>query len=185
MHKLPFEFAAVRSSGEKCTFTVRCCVPEDLEEIVGLQDKVSASIAQKDLFVMTKKEEFLESLKIDYCICADCGGIMTAFSLMVLPRDSYRNYGTYLDYSKERMASCVSFDTTFVLPDFRGFRLQKLFFDLREEYAREIGAGEELSTISPDNSYSLSNARASGFETVMTHTIYHGLDRCIMRKIIS
>ena len=53
MHKLPFEFAAVRSSGEKCTFTVRCCVPEDLEEIVGLQDKVSASIAQKDLFVMS------------------------------------------------------------------------------------------------------------------------------------
>ena len=109
---------------------------------------------------------------------------MIAFTLMVAARPGYRNYGEYLDYTPEQLAKTVSMDTSFVLPEYRGFGLQQFFFELREQAATELlGATEALTTIAPDNEYSLNNAYKTGYEEIRRMTIYGGLERCILRKV--
>ena len=51
------------------------------------------------------------------------------------------------------------------------------------EAAKEDGCTEAVTTIAPDNEFSLANAYKTGYEVVKTMTIYGGLERCILRKI--
>ena len=184
MVKMPLSVVMEKKNGEEKDFILRRCCPDDLDAIVKLQDAVYDELEEKRLFVKTKREEFAESLELDQCFCFEDEGRMAAFTLMVAGRPGYRNYGEYLGYSPEEMAKTVSMDTTFVHPDYRGFGLQKYFFDLRERVATEVlGAEQALTTISSENVYSLNNARKSGFEEVKRVTIYGGLERCILRKV--
>jgi hypothetical protein len=45
------------------------------------------------------------------------------------------------------------------------------------------GAAEALTTISPDNAYSLANALRAGYTVVTQTSMYDGLDRYILRKV--
>ena len=184
MQKLPCEIIMKRHNGEEKTFILRRCVPEDLDEIVALQDEVYDYISDKKIFQKTEADEFAESIELDQCFCFMDGNKMIAFTLMVAARPGYRNYGEYLDYTPEQLAKTVSMDTSFVLPEYRGFGLQQFFFELREQAATELlGATEALTTIAPDNEYSLNNAYKTGYEEIRRMTIYGGLERCILRKV--
>ena len=184
MQKLPCEMKMKKKGGEEKTFLLRRCVPEDVDQIVALQDAVYEQIPDKKIFQKTGKEEFEESIELDQCFCFMDGDVMAAFTLMVSGRPGYRNYGEYLEYTPKQIAKTVSMDTSFVLPEYRGYGLQKYFFDLREEAAKDLlGATEALTTIAPDNEYSLNNAFKSGYEEVKRMTIYGGLERCILRKV--
>ena len=183
MQNLPCEMKMKRKSGEEKTFLLRRCVPEDVDTIVALQDEVYDNIPNKEIFQKTTADEFAESIELDQCFCFMDGDVMAAFTLMVSGRPGYRNYGEYLGYSPEQMAKTVSMDTSFVLPVYRGFGLQKYFFELREQAAVDLlGATEALTTISPNNEYSLNNAYKTGYEEIKRMSIYGGLERCILRK---
>lgn len=183
MQKLPCEMTMRRKSGEEKTFLLRRCVPEDVDQIVALQDAVYDMIPDKNIFVKTNRDEFLESIELDYCFCFMDGDEMAAFTLGVSGRLGYRNYGEYLEYDEEHLLKTACMDTSFVAPNYRGFGLQKYFFDLREQAAIEHGETEALTTISPDNEYSLNNAYKSGYEEVARMTIYGGIERSILRKV--
>lgn len=184
MQKLPQSIEMRRKNGEVKEFVLRRCSAGDLDAIVALQDSVYNELEDKRLFVKTKREEFAESLQLDQCFCFMDAGRMAAFTLMVSGRSGYRNYGEYLGYSPEQMSKTVSMDTSFVHPDYRGYGLQKCFFDLREQVATEVlGAKEALTTIAADNIYSLNNARRSGYEEVKRMTVYGDLERCMLRKV--
>lgn len=184
MQKLPCEMTMKKRSGEEKTFLLRRCVPEDVDAVVELQAEVYEHIPDKKIFQNTERDEFLESIELDQCFCFMDGEKMIAFTLMVAPRPGYRNYGEYLDYSEEQMAKTVSMDTSFVLPEYRGYGIQEYCFALREQAARELlQADEALTTISPDNAPSLNNAYKSGYEEVARMTIYGGLERSILRKV--
>lgn len=183
MMQLPCDMEMSRKSGETKVFTLRRCDESDVDAIVKLQQDVYDALPDKSIFVNTKPEEFLESVKLDYCFCFMDGDEMAAFTLGVSGRVSYRNYGEYLDYDDEHLMKTTSMDTSFVSPKYRGFGLQKFFFELREEAAKEDGCTEAVTTIAPDNEFSLANAYKTGYEVVKTMTIYGGLERCILRKI--
>lgn len=184
MQNLPCEMTMKRKSGEEKTFLLRRCVPEDVDAIVALQAEVYDHIPDKKIFQNTEADEFAESIELDQCFCFMDGDVMAAFTLMVSGRPGYRNYGEYLKYTPEQLAKTVSMDTSFVLPAYRGFGLQKYFFELREQAAIDLlGATEALTTIAPDNEYSLNNAYKTGYEEVARMTIYGGLERCILRKV--
>jgi len=163
----------------------RLCRPEDLEEILALQTRVYDRIENKDIFVLTTREELEESLEKDICIGAFDGDILVAFTLMVTRPDSERNLARYLDYGADKSARCVTYDTTFVHPDYKGYGLQKVFIRLKDLIALNLGAAEALATVSPDNPYSLNNLQASGFEVVKRKEMYSGVDRLILRKKLS
>lgn len=185
MQEMPTGVVMRKKSGDEKEFVLRRCCIEDLDAIVDLQEAVYDALEEKTLFVKTKRDEFAESLELDQCFCFMDEDRMAAFTLMVAGRPGYRNYGEYLGYSPEEIAKTVSMDTTFVHPNYRGYGLQKYFFDLRERVAKEVlGAEQALTTISSENVYSLNNARRSGFEEIKRVTIYGGLERCILRKML-
>ena len=176
------EVRLARRSGEQETFVIRRCAMEDLAKILALQEKILAEIRDPAIFAATAEESFVESIREDYCLGAFCGEALAAMTLMVTGRYSERNYAHYLAYPKEAYASCVSMDLTMVDPAYRGYGLQLLFTELREEEAQRLGASEALVTISPDNEHSLHNLMRAGYEIVCTKELYGGLPRHVLRN---
>ena len=160
---------------------VRCgCA--DADRILALQEEVLRGMPDASLFACTSKEEIGESLREDWCLAAMDGGEMAAFTLMVVNRVSPRNAGTYLGYEEARLLKCVTYDTTFVHPRYRGLGLQRELGRLKDEAACALGAEEALATVSPENGPSLHNLLLRGFEVSGDRMLYSGVRRYIMRK---
>ncbi|MBQ6583495.1 MAG: hypothetical protein IJH77_06710 [Mogibacterium sp.] len=174
-----------KKSGQEEVFLIRRCCPEDYGQIVALQDTICEGMPDDGVFVRIGNDHFAESLREDYCIGAYCGEEIAAFSLMVVNRRSKRNYARYAGYPEERMEHCVSMDLTMVHPDYRGYGLQRLFTEYREEEAIRLGATEAFVTISPGNVHSLANLTASGYEIIRTMDLYDGHPRHILRKYLT
>lgn len=160
---------------------IRPCTLDDLDEIVRLQEIVYANMPDKNMLSITNRDEIEESLRLDKCYCAEVDGEMIAFSMLVAPRISYRNTGTYLGYSDDRLKKTATMDLSLVKPGHRGHNMQRRMIKIRLDDAKELGAEEVLSTVEPHNSYSLNNLVGSGFEVITTKVIYDGLTRNILR----
>ena len=115
---------------------IRLCTREELEDILELQGRVYDLLPAKDMFVLTTAEEMAESLEQDVCIGAYYNGAMIGFTLMVVSPDSTRNLGHYLGYSPQWLNRCVTYDTTFIDPAYRGRGLQRMFICLKDKYAK-------------------------------------------------
>ena len=170
--------------GKVAEFMIRPCSIKDFSSIMRLQTSVWENLPSNDLFVFTEAEDIKESLEIDFCIGVFFDNELVAFSLMVKNRLSHRNYGYYLGYDPERLLKCVSFDTTFVSPLFRGFGLQRMLTIIRIDEAIRSGASEALATVSPNNLHSLRNLQNAGFEVIDHQVLYQGKERYILRKQI-
>ncbi|HHW94650.1 MAG TPA: GNAT family N-acetyltransferase [Mogibacterium sp.] len=160
---------------------IREATMDDLEEALALQDSVYQALENKNVFAPTTREELIESLKEDRCFCVIKDGEMAAFSILVSPRISDRNFGTYLGYDDEKLLKTASVDTCYVSPKHRGKKLQQKLILKRLEAAREEGATEALTTVDPTNSYSFNNLKSCGMEVAKEVVIYGGLNRYIMR----
>lgn len=165
--------------------TIRLCKKGELTEIVSLQDNVYNSVTEKKTFVYSTQEELHASLESDVCIGGYHQSNLIAFTLMVSNADSPRNLGFYLNYSREQCLKCVTYDTTFIQPEYKGYGLQRLFISLKDATAKELGANEALATVSPDNMTSLNNLLASGFEIADEKKMYGAFNRFIMRKSLA
>ena len=173
-----------RDGTERC-FTLRRCVPEDLDAVLALQDAVVRAMPQRHLFVPETREELAESLEQDLCLCASAEGEgMVMFSLMISNRQTERNLGHALGRSGEQLRETVTYSSTFVLPGYRGYGLQRLAHGIEDEEALRLGAKEALATVAPDNAYSLNNLLSCGFRILARREMYGGLDRLIVGKAL-
>ncbi len=161
---------------------IRRCAEEELSDIMRLQKHVHDTMADKDAFVLTTEEELAESLASDICLGAYNDGGLIAFTLIITTPDSPRNLGCHLNYSRELYRKCVTYDTTFVHPSYTGYGLQSIFLSIKDALAARMGACEALATVSPDNTVSLNNLKAAGFEIAGEKTMYGGRRRYMMRK---
>lgn len=161
--------------------SIRQCKKDDLDAIIALQSVVYNSIAVKQTFVFSTTEELAESLSADVCLGAYRHTQLIAFTLIIKPYSS-RNLGFYLDYSDEECLKCVTYDTTFVHPEYTGYGLQRLFLKLKDSIAKAIGASAALATVSPDNTMSLNNLIENGFVIIDEKQMYGDFYRYIMRK---
>lgn len=171
-----------RKNGDSKEFRIRLCGPADLDEILLLQDEVKRSIAKDDIFVMDTRGELQESLELDCCIGAYADGRLAAFSLSIANRITDRNLGRKLGAPDEELKNYVTYDTTFVHPDYRGYGLQQYFMPIKDEDARERGALFALCTVSPDNPHSLHNTTSTGFQVIRKCVMYGGVERYILKK---
>lgn len=175
-------FTLPRKSGETEEFLIRRCTEADLSDIMDLQLKVYNGLCDPGLYAIVGEEDIAESLREDYCYGTYHEGKMIAFTMMIANRVSHRNYGTYVGYPDERLPDCVSLEITIVDSDYRGFGLQRLFVNIREEEALRHGAKESFVTIAPNNTFSLNNLLKSGYEIIETRPLYEGAVRHILRK---
>lgn len=184
MRTLPYTITLAHKNGTAPrTFTIRACTPDDLLPIMALQEEVRKSVDNPATFATVSSAEASESLFLDRVYCAVADGKLAAVTAMIVNRPSARNAGSHIGYTEEEQRKCVTMEVTFIAPSCRGYGLQEIFFGLREEVALELGATEALTTISPDNEYSLNNALRSGYTVVAEKALYGGLQRSILRKV--
>ena len=155
-------------------FTVRPITPEDVKDVLALQEYVMRCLSDKNLLMGETEAEILESIDLDFCVGVFDGKRIIAFSLMVVNRETPRNLGQKLGFPPQ---DSVYFDITFVHPDYRGMGLQAYFLSLRDEIARQLGAKLAFVTVSPFNEHSLKNVKNSGFQVYDRRIMYSGVDR--------
>jgi len=159
---------------------VRLLRPDEVDAAVALQDRVYACMPDRSLLALTGREEIEESTEKDVCIGVFDGERLAAFAMMVVNRVSEtRNTGQKNGFPPEE---CVSFDTAFVDPDYRGLGLQRCLLQAREDVARQLGAKYALVTVAPENEFSLRNVMGQGFEIHARRQLYGGLDRYVLKK---
>jgi len=185
MRDLPYTIELSRRNGETKTFEYRRATMDDIAEIEDLQNRVYDNLPDKRILCVATHEDLLESLPLDPCFCVTCDGRIVAFTMAVANRICERNYGHYLGYTDEQLLKTMSFDISFVDPEYRGFGLQADFFLLRQEACEDLGATEGLTSIAPANEHSLANAYKTGFEIVDTRPLYGGNERHILRKVFN
>lgn len=159
---------------------VRLVRMDEVDLVMELQARVHACMPDPSLLALTDREEVEESARLDVCLGIFDGERLAAFALMVVNRESaHRNTGQKNGLPPEE---CVSFDTAFVDPDYRGMGLQRRLLQAREEIALQLGAKYALVTVSPANEFSLRNILNQGFEIIARKQLYGGLDRYVLKK---
>ncbi len=185
MMNLPFSLELMDGKGDPLTIDFRRATPEDIDNVLALQDTIVENITNKDIYATYNREETLLSLNEDICFAAEHDGKFIAYSVLIPnSADNPRNYGNYMGYDRERLAVTASLDLTMVAPGFRGRGIQRIFNKLRIGAALETGAKEAFTTISPDNPYSYRNFLVLNFEIVDTRTMYGGKERYILHKYL-
>lgn len=160
--------------------TVRLIRPDEVDLVMNLQARVHAHMPDPSLLAAEDREQVEESVGPDACLGIFDGDRIIAFALMVANRESEeRNTGQKNGYPPEE---CVSFDTAFVDPDYRGLGMQKYLLEVREQIARQMGAKRALVTVAPQNVHSLRNVQGFGFEVIARKQLYGGLDRYVLMK---
>lgn len=159
---------------------VRIVGEDEVDAVMDLQERVHQNMPDPSQLAMTDRDEIAESTRLDVCLGVFDGNRLAAFALMVVNRDSMeRNNGQKNGLPPK---DCVSFDTAFVDPDYRGLGLQRCLLKAREEIAMQLGAKHALVTVSPENSFSLNNILSQGFEIIARKQLYGGLDRYVLKK---
>jgi len=160
--------------------TMRQMNMEEAQRAMDLQHMVWRSMQDPALLAETSLDEIRESMAEDICLGVFDEETLAAFSLMVINRASEtRNGGQKNGFPPEE---CVTFDTIFVHPDYRGLGLQRKLFDHQAELAEKLGAKRIFATVAPQNEYSLNNMLACGFEVLDRKLLYGNRDRYIMMK---
>jgi len=159
---------------------VRRMHPDEADLAVMLQTRVLETMPDSSLLAETDRDEIAESMHVDLCLGTFDGARLAAFGLMVVNRESQtRNIGQKNGLAPEE---CVSVDTIFVDPDYRGLGLQRYLLIAMMDLARSLGAKQALVTVAPNNEFSLKNVMDQGFEIMVRKLLYGGRDRYVLKK---
>lgn len=162
------------------------------EKLMHLQETVRSAMPDDRMFFPLSEDEMKDSLRNDIvlvavpvvddrriCCTPDMEVGLAAFAVLVVNRESEdRNlaYDAGLDPLKT-----VTFDAVAVSPDYRGFGLHGIFITCSVELAAQLGADRVLTTVDPENTFSMANFLKKGF-TVSVPELrkYGGLRRSLL-----
>ncbi|MEE1085920.1 MAG: GNAT family N-acetyltransferase [Schaedlerella sp.] len=166
----------------KSDLMFRHCSLDDLNAIMNLQQKICDGMKEADWFAATSREDntaFLTSPNTIIGVFDDKK--LIAFASGVFSGMDESNLAWDLEWSEEKAMKCATLDTIVVDADYRGLGLQRTLIQLCVEYFRNIMPDcTILTTICPDNIYSLRNGLSEGFEILMRKKKYGGVDRYIL-----
>ncbi len=155
----------------------------DTEAFIRLVREVRQGMVQKDWFYLDPPEDvraMMENGTMQFWAAMDGETMAAVFSILQPGLDSY-NYGRDLDFSEEALLRVVHMDTAAVHPNYRGRGLQRILMEEAENYARYLGGRILLTTVHPENQYSLNNILSLGYERVWEGDMY-GSRRYILCK---
>lgn len=169
----------------KNSFSIRLRALPDLDAIMELQQHISDTMTNPDLFVATDRAD-----NRDYLISPNAiFGVydetrLIAYGSLIFPNDAPENLGWDLGWNREKLFSTATLDTIVVDPDYRGHGLQRMLIQTCVSYAREIlPSCNVMTTVSPYNEYSLRNVQAEGFTVRKRLMKYGGHERFILESI--
>ena len=165
--------------------TFRKGTPEDAALFVNFLDEIKSEMQQKD-WLYLDPPELVHSMITDgtmsFWIVMD--GEATAGVCSVLyPGSRADNYGYDLDFTEEELLQVVHMDTVAVHQTYRGLGLQQQMARFVESMLTGQGSRILLSTVHPDNTFSLNNMLLQGY-AVQKRIGKYDSERLLLRKNI-
>lgn len=157
---------------------------EHIDQIITLQDRVVDSIIKKEIYASSSRKEFEDIIKEIGCIMGyqTQEGKIVALGAYSVYGYNEHNYGYDLDFEGEALLNIGQVESILVDSDYRGNGLQRKICTALEEVARLEEKRYIAATVSPDNSHSLNNFLALGYEIKKEKLKYGGLRRYILCK---
>lgn len=157
----------------------------DTENYIRFLDDIKAAMTQKDWFYLDPPDvvrEMMADGTMELWLAKDEDRLAAVFAVLHPGLHSY-NYGYDLDLCEEELLQVVHMDTAAVHPEYRGWGLQARMVHMAEQ---ELSDGRKrilLSTVHPENRYSLHNMLQQGYE-IQKRVGKYGSERFILRKDI-
>ena len=133
---------------------------DELSDVLALQKEIHEEMDDKELLVDETRNEFIESLHLDYVLGAYDDKKLVAVCIIIDNRNSTRNLGQKNGVPFEE---AYTFDIVFVKKEYRGLGLQKEFIEIAKKQAKIDGAKSIWTTVSAKNKHSYENMISQGF----------------------
>ena len=167
-------------------FTFRKGTAADTERYIDLLTYIKSQMTQTQWFYIDPPEYIRQSLAdgtMEVWFAEEGGSIAGAFHI-IHPGLHPDNYGYELSFSEEELLKVIHMDSAAVHPAYRGHKLQHRLMALIEEELKVRYPGAILlTTVHPENLYSLCNVQGLGY-TVAKRLAKYGSERYILRKDI-
>lgn len=157
----------------------------DTEALICFLKEVKSGMTRQEWFYLDPPElvrEMMCSGTMELWVAEDAGRLAAIFTVLH-PGLTSCNYGRDLDLTEEDLGKVVHMDTSAVHPDYRGLGLQAKMIHMAEETLNGKGHRILLSTVHPENCYSLDNLLKLGY-TVQKRVEKYGSERYVLRKDI-
>lgn len=159
---------------------------KDILTLKNIMDEVVATLSQKDWYVPDDIPFLERHLNEEgYILKCVIEGKIVAFLIVRYPMFSEDNLGYYLSNpTKEELTKVAHIESIAVLPQFRGYRLQKQLLEQAEQIEKKRDTKYLMATVHPDNIYSGKNFKEQGYVCLLETKKYGGLKRNILLKQI-
>lgn len=157
----------------------------DVEIFIQFLDEVKAGMPQQHWFYLDPPETVREMIAdgiMEVWLAMDEDRLAAVFDILYPGLNSY-NYGFDLGLCEEELLQVIHMDTSAVHPDYRGLGLQGRMVHMAEQELFGRGKRILLSTVHPENRYSLNNMLKQGYE-IQKLVGKYGSKRYILRKDI-
>ncbi len=175
-----------RTASPDIEMKIRLCRPDELDEIMRIQDRVVERVPDSYAYIATSREDVAESLRHDICLGAYHNfkgrDRLAGFTILLALRETGRHLSHCLGYSREYSRLCTTNDGTWVHPDYQGYGLQFWFSKEKDLIARRMGAAELLACTSPVNLACQRTLSKNGYEIIAEKPLYGGYPRLIFSK---
>lgn len=158
---------------------------ENVETFIRFLDEIKAGMAQKDWFYLDPADVVRSMIKdgtLEFWLAFHEGQLAAVFSIL-FPGLQAHNYGYDLGFREEKLMQVVHMDTAAVHPDYRGCGLQGRMVQMAERELSGKGKRILLSTVHPDNEFSLNNMLRQGY-VIQKRIGKYGSERFILKKEI-
>lgn len=159
-----------------------------IDKIMGLQEKIYNGLENKDFYSCSPREEFEDAMKADGkilgCISLENNELI-AMGVYIQYGYEDHNYGHDIQLKDEELLKVGQIESTVVLENYRGNKLQKIICESLEEIGKESGMKYICSTAAPDNKFSVDTFKKLGYKVRADKLKYGGLRRFVFMKEIN
>ena len=164
--------------------TIRKATCADAENYISLLNHIKSRMTESQWFYIDPPEYIRQSLSdgtMELWLAEDGDRIAGAFHI-IHPGLHPDNYGYELSFTEAELLRVIHMDSAAVHPDYRGRKLQqKLMAIIEEDLKKRFPGAILLTTVHPENLYSLYNVQSMGYTPVLRLAKY-GSERYILRK---
>lgn len=168
------------------TFKITQATPPDYPSIASLIQTVWNQLEQKAWFAADNSDYTVRMLEngqgLAFKATEQETGVLAGIFMIVFPGLSQENLGRDIDLPETELSGVVHMDSAAVLPEYRGYGLQRRLMQAAEAEARRRGYRYLMCTIHPDNNYSKNNVLEQGYHIAATKEKYGGYIRNILIK---
>ena len=164
--------------------TIRKCTVDDVDSIYNIQNNVIDNFKEeeKGYFLPFKKDTYLRIVNDPI----NDGEIYGAFIDNKMIAWIFLSVSNRMKELKQMIpnikGNCADIDGVIVLPEYRGYGLQKLLVKYLEGKAREKGISNIIAEVTFENVYSLRNLKDLGYEEQTWYQKDENIKRYILLK---